>query len=88
MPEPDNKIIYTLKGERAAIGGYLPQYDEFAICVYGAIENGELEEIRVADMEENVGKLDDVVYVTTNDVHAYQIKWSNAGGQIGDSYAK
>lgn len=82
MPEPDNKIIYTLKGERAAIGGYLPQYDEFAICVYGAIENGELEEIRVADMEENVGKLDDVVYVTTNDVHAYQIKWSNADGQM------
>ncbi len=74
----EKKIDYTLKGERSAMGGYLPQYDEFAIGVYDAMIAGELEEIRVADMESNVGKLDDAVYVTTNDVIAYQIKWSIA----------
>ena len=82
MSETDVEIKFTLKGERAAIGGYLPQYDEFAINVYNAIENGDLEEIRVADMAENVGKLDDVVYVTTSEVNAYQIKWSNAGDKM------
>lgn len=71
-----DKIIYTSKGERAATGGYLPQYDAFAIGVYDAMLAGELEEIRVADMEENVGILDDVVYVTTDNVYAYQMKWS------------
>lgn len=63
-------------GERAALGGYLPQYDEFAIGVYDAMESGDLEEIRVADSEANVGKLDDIVYVTSRDVFAYQVKWT------------
>lgn len=72
--DADTKI--TLIGERAAMGGYLPQYDEFAIRVYEAIETGDLEEIRVADREENVGKLDDIVYVTNHDVFAYQVKWN------------
>lgn len=40
--------------------------------------SGDLEEIRVADMEENVGKLDDIVYVTSSEVHAYQVKWTTA----------
>lgn len=71
-----DKVNYTHKGERAAMGGYLPQYDIFAIDIYDAMEAGILEEIRVADMEENVGKLDDVVYATTDKVFAYQIKWS------------
>ena len=66
----------VLSGERTAMGGYLPQYDEFAIKVYEAIELGDLEEIRVADREENVGKLDDIVYVTSHDVFAYQVKWT------------
>lgn len=66
----------SAKGERAAIGGYKPQYDEFARCVYDSIVDGSLEEIRVADDEENVGKLDDICYVTTDKVHAYQVKWT------------
>lgn len=74
-----NNVKYTQKGERAAMGGYLAQYDAFAIGVYDAMLAGELEEIRVADMEGNVGKLDDVVYVTKENVYAYQIKWSTAG---------
>ncbi len=76
MSNTDKDITYTLKGERAAMGGYLAQYDTFAIGIYDAMEAGTLEEIRVADMEENVGKLDDVVYATTDKVFAYQIKWS------------
>lgn len=73
---------YTLIGERAAMGGYLPQYDEFAIGVYDAITSGDLEEIRVADIEENVGKLDDVVYVTTQEVYAYQVKWTTTDDKM------
>lgn len=75
----DNQLDIKLIGERAAMGGYLPQYDEFAIRVYDAMSAGELEEIRVADREENVGKLDDIVYVTSHDVFAYQVKWTTAG---------
>ncbi len=73
----DDYLDIEMIGERAAIGGYLPQYDEFAIKVYDAMLVGELEEIRVADKEENVGKVDDIVYVTYNDVFAYQLKWTN-----------
>lgn len=74
--------VYTQKGERAAMGGYLAQYDAFAIGVYDAMLANELEEIRVADMEENVGKLDDVVYVTKENVYAYQIKWTTSGDKM------
>lgn len=82
----DNKTSYDIlpkaNGERGAMGGYLPQYDEFACRVYDCIIDESLEEIRVADAEENVGKLDDICYVTTGYVHAYQLKWSN----IDDSF--
>ena len=64
-------------GERAAMGGYTHQYDEFARRVYDCILDGSLESIRVADAEENVGKLDDICYVTGTEVHGYQVKWSN-----------
>ena len=76
MSKSDNDTKITLKGERAATGGYLAQYDIFAIGIFEAMEAGTLEEIRVADMVDHVGKLDDVVYVTTDSVHAYQVKWS------------
>ena len=78
MTDINADTYISLIGERAAMGGYLPQYDEFAIKVYESIESGDLEEIRVADREENVGKLDDIVYVTSHDVFAYQVKWTNA----------
>ena len=70
------EVKITRRGERGSQGGYFPQYEEFAICVYNAMLSGDLEEIRVADMVENVGKLDDIVYVTSNEVHAYQVKWT------------
>ena len=72
----------SAKGERAAMGGYKPQYDEFARCVYDCIVDDSLEEIRVADDEEFVGKLDDICYVTTSEVHAYQVKWTTVNEHI------
>lgn len=65
------------QGERNAISGYLPQYEEFARCVYDSIIKRNFVEMRVADYDENVGKLDDICYVTNIEVHAYQVKWSN-----------
>lgn len=70
-------IIPSGNGERGAMGGYHAQYDEFSRRVYDCILKGNLEYIRVADAEENVGKLDDICYVTDTEVHAYQVKWTN-----------
>lgn len=78
VAEKDTTVKMTRRGERGSQGGYFPQYEEFAIRVYDAMVSGDLEEIRVADMEENVGKLDDIVYVTSCDVFAYQVKWTTA----------
>ena len=63
-------------GERAAMSGYLGQYTEFARQLYEHLQEGTLEEVRVADDPEKVGKLDDICYVSTSDVQAYQIKWT------------
>lgn len=77
MTAPNDTIVkMTRRGERGSQGGYFPQYEEFAIRVYDAMVSGDLEEIRFADMEENVGKLDDIVYVTSDKVFAYQVKWT------------
>lgn len=73
------------RGERAAMGGYKAQYIEFAQKVYDCMLNESLVEIRVADSEENVGKLDDICYVTKAEVHAYQIKWTINNSTFGYS---
>ena len=39
-------ILPSGSGERAAMGGYLPQYDEFACRVYDCILDKTLEEIK------------------------------------------
>lgn len=70
------EIIPSATGERAAMGGYVPQYDEFSRRVYDHILQEDLVEIRVADAGYNVGKLDDICYVTKCDVYAYQVKWT------------
>lgn len=70
------EIRPSATGERAAMGGYVPQYDEFSRRVYDQILQRDLVEIRVADAEYNVGKLDDICYVTTTDVYGYQVKWT------------
>ena len=61
------------------MSGYWPQYKEFGIRAYDALRAGDLVEVRVADLEENVGKLDDICYVTQSAVYGFQVKWSNAG---------
>lgn len=80
-----SKRKLLLTGERAAISGYKGQYDEFARKVYDCILNNELVEIRVADTVDNVGKLDDICYVTHNEVHAYQVKWTMVESSFGFS---
>lgn len=77
MAKAKSNDSYTTQGERNAMSGYLPQYEEFARCVYDHLVDGTLVEMRVADYDENVGKLDDICYVTKTEVHAYQVKWSN-----------
>ena len=53
----DNEMI-SAKGERAAICGYLLQFDEFAWFVYLYLINKSLSGIKVADPEAE--KLDDI----------------------------
>ncbi|MCX8534346.1 NACHT domain-containing protein [Chryseobacterium luquanense] len=74
----ENQI--SARGERAAISGYLPQFDEFARFVYINLINKSLIWIRVADPEAE--KLDDILYATNNEIHAYQIKWTIADATI------
>jgi len=70
----------SASGERSAIGGYLPQFDEFAWFVYLNLINEKLEWIRVAD--DKAEKLDDIQYSTHSELHAYQVKWTIADANI------
>ncbi|MBZ9628397.1 ATP-binding protein [Psychroflexus sp. CAK1W] len=72
--------IVAASGERAAIGGYLPQFDEFAWFVYLNLINKKLEWIRIADPKAE--KLDDIQYSTHSEIHAYQVKWTIADANI------
>jgi|TARA_R100000479_G_scaffold51000_3_gene23995 hypothetical protein len=76
--------IVSASGERAAMGGYLPQFDEFAWFVYLNLINKKLEWIRIADPKAE--KLDDIQYSTHSEIHAYQVKWTIADANI--SFAK
>lgn len=78
-----NNDQVSAKGERAAMGGYLPQFDEFAWFVYLNLINKELEWIRISDPEAK--KLDDIQYSTHSEIHAYQVKWTISEANI--SYA-
>lgn len=69
-----NEERVSAGGERAAIGGYLLQFDEFAWFVYLNLINNKLEWIRVADPKAE--KLDDIQYATHSELHAYQVKWT------------
>lgn len=67
-------------GERAAMGGYKPQYDEFARLVYTYLLKDELVSIHVAD--DKVGTLDDIYLEARDEIHAYQMKWSLDDGAV------
>lgn len=75
-----NEEIVSASGERAAMGGYLPQFDEFAWFVYLNLVNKKLEWIRIADPKAE--KLDDIQYSTYSEIHAYQVKWTIADANI------
>ena len=63
-------------GERAAVGGYMPQFSEFANFAYRGLVANELEWIRIADPDAE--KLDDIQFASATLVHAYQVKWTIA----------
>lgn len=59
-------------GEVAAIYGYNKQYNVFAVEIYEALLNNELEWVELAS--NNAGKLDDVLIGSKKDIKAYQVK--------------
>lgn len=63
-------------GERAAMGGYMPQFSEFANFAYRELVADKLDWIRIADPDAK--KRDDIQYATATLVHAYQVKWTIA----------
>jgi hypothetical protein len=67
-------------GERIAIGGYHPQYLLAASLALGALERGQLEEVRLADPD--AGHLDDFRLVTPGVLDAYQVRWSRHAGTV------
>ena len=75
-----NREIISASGERAALGGYLPQFDEFSWFAYLNLINNELEWIRIADP--TAEKLDDIQYSTHSQIHAYQVKWTISNANI------
>ncbi|MCX6319263.1 MAG: ATP-binding protein [Bacteroidetes bacterium] len=62
-------------GDRKDLGGKIPQFDAFAFFAYKELVRNELEWIKVADNEALT--LDDIQYSTKNEIHAFQVKWSN-----------
>ncbi len=67
-------------GERRAAGGYRPQYLIGASLILKALEQGDLEWIRVADPD--AGHVDDIQIATTGRIDAYQVKWAQYGRAI------
>ncbi len=68
------------EGERRAAGGYRPQYLVSASLILKALEQGDLEWIRVADP--TAGRVDDIQIATTGRIDAYQVKWAQSGGTV------
>lgn len=60
-------------GERAAISGYLPQYEIAASKILHHLRTGELEWIKIADPEAE--SIDDFQIATPGRLDAYQVKW-------------
>ena len=74
-------MIKPGEGERRAIGGYRPQYFIGAALILKALEQGDLEWIRVADPDID-HPVDDVQIATTGRIDAYQVKWASSGGTV------
>src|SRR6266508_5928058 len=67
-------------GERAALAGYVPQYEVAAGLLLRSLTEESLEWLAVLDPE--AGRLDDFQIATPGRLDAFQIKWSQAGGQM------
>ena len=67
-------------GERRAVGGFRPQYLVGASLILKALEQGDLEWIRVADP--TAGRVDDIQIATVGCIDAYQVKWAQYGGTL------
>ncbi len=61
-------------GERAALGGYIPQYEVAADLALRALVEQSLDWISILDPA--AGRLDDFQIATAGRLDAYQIKWS------------
>ncbi len=69
------KATAPADGDRKDLGGKKPQFDAFAAFAYKELVRNQLDWIKVADNEAMT--LDDIQYSTKNQIHAFQVKWSN-----------
>lgn len=67
-------------GERAALAGYVPQYEVSAGLLLRALTTESLEWLALLDPE--AGRLDDFQLAVPGRLDAFQIKWSQAEGQL------
>jgi hypothetical protein len=67
-------------GERAALAGYVPQYEVAAALLLRALTEERMEWLALLDPQ--AGRLDDFQLGTPGRLDAYQIKWTQAGGQL------
>ena len=68
------------EGERRAIVGYSSQYRISASLVLRGLQEGSLQWIRILDPE--AGRVDDLQIGSESRVDAYQIKWTQYGGNF------
>lgn len=68
------------EGERRAISGYYSQYLVSASLIYRALRGQKLNWIRLADPE--AGRVDDLQIGGQSRVDAFQVKWSQYGGNF------
>ncbi|WP_147403425.1 ATP-binding protein [Pseudomonas aeruginosa] len=67
-------------GERRAIRNLSAQYRVAAALAYEALQQGELEWVRLVDPD--AGRLDDVMIARPGRLDAYQIKWSEYQNEV------
>jgi len=67
-------------GERRAIRNLSAQYSVAAALAYKALQQGDLEWVRLVDPD--AGRLDDVMIARPGRLDAYQIKWSEYQNEV------
>jgi hypothetical protein len=75
-----SRVRPPASGERAALAGYVPQYEVAAGLLLRSLTEDSLDWLAVLDPE--AGRLDDFQLATTDQLDAFQVKWSQAGGQL------